>query len=213
MLKELLNDHQLYHSEFQQDYSITTKAGGTLYGQYKQALRELYKRTRGLRESYCDREKLIVEIEEMEYKSRHGNKFEKQYAKIEHRRKVMLMEECDRVIEDTEREFKRFYQQASYLKEQIGELTDEKRNKLDKEMWIFKVKEMAVIDYMTIGRLSPGTYDMINSFPGKDRKILLEEIRGNENINKLVYWYENKEEDHLQIEDKDINVKLCLSEL
>lgn len=31
-LKELLDDHQTGMSDFQDDYLVTTKAGGTLYG-------------------------------------------------------------------------------------------------------------------------------------------------------------------------------------
>ena len=65
-LQDLLQDHQLFHSQFQQDYFITLKAGGTLYGQYKQALRELYKRFRGLRETICDKRIAEIKIRRLE---------------------------------------------------------------------------------------------------------------------------------------------------
>ena len=212
MLKELLNDHQLYHSEFQQDHYITGRAGGTLYGQYKQALRELYKRFRGLREAHCDRKKLEIEIEENLYKTEHGGMFEKQYAKIEHERKVMQREEIERLIKDTKREFKRFYQQAIVLKEQIGELTDEKRRQLDKEMHVFKLKEMAVFDFVITGHLSKQTYEFLMAFPKEDRIKLAYEIKRNNQ--KLVEEYENRDDGYFEtlpeIEDS-INLK-CLLE-
>lgn len=212
MLKKLLNDHQLYHSEFQQDNYITGRAGGTLYGQYKQALRELYKRFRGLREAHCDRKKLEVEIEECLYNSENGDQFEQKYAKIEHERKTMQREEIDRLIKDTAREFKRFYQQAKALKEQIGELTDERRKKLDKEMHVFKLKEMAVLDFVTAGRLSKQTYEFLMAFPKEDRLKLAEEIKRNNQ--RMIEEYERRDGNYFktlpEIEDS-INLK-CLLE-
>ena len=191
MLKELLNDHQTGMSQFQDDYFVTTRAGGTLYGQYKQALRELYKRFRGLRELTCNQERLVIDIEELEKKIETAISFELKRAKVDYKEKIMLMEESQRVIKDTEREFSRFYQQACFLKEQIGELTDEKRNQLDQEMWVFKVKEMAIIDWYTTGFLRNNTYEFLNSLPMKLRKKVALELNDQ---NKLKDWYENKEE-------------------
>ena len=194
MLKELLKDHQLFHSEFQQDYYITTKAGGTMYGQYKQALRELYKRIRGLREAYCDREKLEVEIAEQKFLSESNDNFKRRYAEIEHKRKVMQREEINRLINDTERECKRFYQQACYLKKEIGELTDEKRRKLDEEMHIYKLKEMFILDKTCLGRLSKTTYEFLHALPYKKRQQLLLEMK-NENF---VNWYEEYDNEFIK---------------
>jgi hypothetical protein len=191
MLKELLKDHQTGMSEFQDDYFVTTRAGGTMYGQYKQALRELYKRFRGLRELTCDNEKLQVEIEEQKYLSETETDFKKRYAKIEFKRKSMQMEESERAIKDTKREFKRFYQQAIYLKKQIGDLTDEKRKVLDKDMWLFKVKEMACVDWISKGRLGNSTFEFMNSCPQDMKKQILSSIQDQK---KLLEWYETKKE-------------------
>ena len=113
MINELLKDHTLFHTEFQQDYYITGMSGGTTFGKYKQSLRELYKRLTILRDSYCDREKLEVEIQEKEHISIHAkDEFKRKYAAIELKRKKMRVEEHERTIHDTEKEFKRFYEQA-----------------------------------------------------------------------------------------------------
>jgi DNA repair ATPase RecN len=114
-IDELIKDHQLYHSEFQQDYFITMRSGGTQYGQYKQALRELYKRFRGLKGLYAERDLLEVEIDELEEKILNEdeyNKFEQRRNKINFDKKSLDMIEMLKNIDETEREFKRFYQQS-----------------------------------------------------------------------------------------------------
>lgn len=191
MLKELLNDHQTGMSEFQDDYLVTSRAGGTLYGQYKQALRELYKRFRGLRELTCDYEKKQVEIEIEKQKSEtETDLLQQKLFDIEYRRKTMQLEETERLIKDTEREFKRFYQQSMYLKRQIGELTPEKRARLDQDMWEYKIKEMMCIDWITKGRLGTSTFEFIHSCP-KDMKLRLFEVMGNQD--ELLEWYSRQE--------------------
>lgn len=209
-LKELLDDHQTGMSDFQDDYLVTTRAGGTLYGQYKQSLRELYKRFRGLREITCDKEKLEVEIEEQEFiKDNDTDKFKQKYAAIEYKRKVMQLEESERSYKDTKREFVRFFKQAAFLKEQVGELTEEKRASLDEDMWKYKIKEMVCIDWITQGRMGNNTFEFLNACPTKMKCELLTTIRDKE---KLLNWYETKEE--YLLPDKYLDVpEIGVSEL
>ena len=203
-LQELLKDHRLYHSEFQQDYFITTRSGGTVYGQYKQALREVYKRFRGLKGLYHERDMAKVDIDELKYNFKHGT-----YAGFEHRRKTLELDkkELDMIemlknVEDTEREFKRFYQQCVSLKQALPELTDEVRNKLDKEMWLHKLKEICAVDFISSGRLKNTTVELINSMPVETRKPLLEEVKDH---SKLIEWYDNKDESfELKLIDVDL---------
>lgn len=193
VINVLLNDHQTGHSEFQDDYFITGKSGGnTIYGQYKQALRELYKRMRGLNQSLFDREKLEVEIEEQEWISKNDpDQFKRRYADIELRRKKASLEESDRVIFDTERELERFYAQAVALKVKLGLLTPELRNEYEKEMWIDKFKEMTAIDLATTGRIGTQTYELLTSLPSElkhDAYLMLKEP------DKIIGEFENKKE-------------------
>jgi hypothetical protein len=106
-LNELFADHQLYHSEFQMDNLITLRAGGTLYGQYKQALRELYKRYRGLKQLYGEKELLQVDIDELAEKQSE-NMFEARRNKINHTQKVMSMEELTKTLKIPKENFKDF---------------------------------------------------------------------------------------------------------
>lgn len=189
MLQQLLNDHQLYHSDLQMDSFITMRSGGTTYGMYKQALRELFKRYRGLKEQYPARELLLLDIEELETT-------QSKREKIELAKKRMALDDMNRGIRDTEREFNHFYAQAKALKDIIGELTPEKRNKLDMEMWIFKAKENAAFDYITRGSLSKGTVELVQYMPTDIRIQIFKEITERDtakNRAKILDWFEQVE--------------------
>lgn len=197
MLKQLLNDHQLFHSQFQQDYLITIKTGGTLYGQYKQALRELYKRFRGLREIICDNKKIIVEVKKLQHKIKwdaYKYPMDQELDQIEYERGIMQQEESQRVLNETKREFTRFYQQALALKEKIGELTTEKRKQLDKEMWIYRLKEMIALDLVSSGRISRNSYEFINTVPKDIRDAILPILKDQKKMDELIKWYETKDD-------------------
>lgn len=199
-LNDLLADHQLYHSEFQQDYLITARAGGTTYGQYKQALRELFKRKRGLEELYSERELLIIDIEELEAMVS-DDEFEQRRNDVKLKQKRGHIYDMDKNIADTEREFKRFYQQAVALNGVIGELTEERRRELDEDMWRYKIKEMAAIDYMSHGRLGNVTIEMLKATPIEMRVELSKLILDPQNHQALINWYIGHEEETLQLND------------
>jgi hypothetical protein len=192
-LSELFQDHQLYHSEFQQDYFITARSGGTLYGMYKQSVRELYKRWRGLKQLYADHKLAQVDIDELQHKisSRDGTGFDFDRNQINLEKKTADIAELEKNISDTEREFKRFYQQACVLKQQLGELTDKKRNQLDREMWFYKIKEMAGLDILSCGRIQRSTIECALSCNVEDRKKILKEIKDHES---LIEWMETKQD-------------------
>jgi len=211
-LKTLLDDHQTGMSQFQDDYLVTTRAGGTLYGQYKQSLRELYKRFRGLRELTSNNARLKIDIEELEWKidTNQESDFELKRCEVNLKEKIMLMEESQRAISDTKREFMRFYQQAAHLKGKIGELTDKKRHQLDMEMWEFKIKEMAVIDWISSGRLRNSTFEFLHSCPIDMKIRIAKELQDQ---NKLIEWYDNKEELHITDDLPEIEMPNNIDEI
>lgn len=214
-LKQLLKDHQVGMSEFQDLYFVTAKTGGTLYGQYLQALREVYKRFRGLRQQISDHKRLLVDLDEAKYNSENEDlsEFDRRRAYIDYLEKSALQEESLRAVDATKREFITFYKQAVYLKSKIGELTKEKREKLERDMWLFKAKEQVCIDLVSRGRLSNNTYEMLHALP-KDIKLkALDDIKDS---NKLLSWYENREEcyipenlDYIEIPKNIRELKLC----
>ncbi len=185
MIDELLADHQLYHSDFQMDYLITVKAGGTTYGQYKQALREVYKRYRGLRDLLAERELAEVDIDEMEH-AVGLTVFDQRRNAINLRRKRESLDDADRNIRDTERELARFVGQAEALKEHVGELTPERRAILDAEMWAHRIKSMIAIDLITRGTISETSLTCLNASPPEIRESLLNAMRTPDAITE---WY------------------------
>jgi len=171
-LEKLLQDHQTGMSDFQDDYFVTARAGGTVYGQYKQALRETYRRFRSLRDLIYGEHgsKLLdIEIEELQeqYDEFEGREKDKLEIKLKH--KIMMKEESDRAIKDTYREFMRFYQQACLLKEKIGDITPESRRELELDMWIYKAKETAAWDMFQSGKLTQRTIEFVSAMPKKVR--------------------------------------------
>ena len=190
-LKELLDDHQTGHSDYQMDRMVVMRSGGsTPYGQYKQALRELYRRLRGYRELSCDLEKLDIDIEESN--ERRGvetkpNDFEGRREDVEFKRKTMQREEAVRALESCKRELIRFYQIAAGLKEAIGELTEERRAVLDAEMWASKAREIAAVDFLTQKRLTPRFFSFLSVLEYKDKVQLIQEIE--QNRQGLISWY------------------------
>lgn len=222
-LTELLSNHQMFHSQFQQDNLITKRAGGTLYGQYKQALRELYKRTRGLREDWYQLEKTKNKIKQLqakeqlllnevvEKKGSYNNmlsleadvlkiKIEKIQLDIKH--SEMTLEEQNRSLRETFRELKRFYAQADWLQTQLeekhGKLTKEKINELDIDMWMYRIKEMIAIDMVYQGRMLNTTYEFLVALPVPLKTKIITQLK-NEGPTSFVDWYETAEEEKPQI--------------
>lgn len=198
-LEQLLTDHQTGMSDFQDDYLVTARAGGTTYGQYKQSLRELYKRFRGLRELvYGENGKKLSDIEIRKFEKKLQNEdlddLEREELEIKLKHKYLISEEGERAVNDTYREFIRFYQQAELLKEKVGELTPVRRRELETEMWVYRVKEMAAIDYLQHGRLQARTIEFVSVLPKDERPNIYNLIFNQENHDKLINDYVNRED-------------------
>ncbi|MCW5876469.1 MAG: hypothetical protein KIS85_06260 [Anaerolineales bacterium] len=172
-LGELLQDHMTGMSAFQDDWLVTARAGLTPYGQYKQALREVYKRLRGLRELYAERDILLIDLEEKEIQVRDAGQYDdllRRRAGVEVRRLRMRLEEVGRTIADTEREFLRFYQQADALKELVGEITPERRYQLEAELWEAQTMRLCAMDIENFGRLRGVTFEQLCALPLEPRR-------------------------------------------
>ena len=183
MIKEILKDHRPGMSQFQHDHFVTGMSSLTEYGQYKQSVRELYTRVCGLRDNAFAKETLEIELEEQEYISQHGeDTFVRRKAAVELKRKQMAMFDLLKRIEHTERDVMSFYRQASQLKEIIGELTPEKENEFEKEMWESECKKLAAFDVMSQGSIGRPTLEMAFSMKGELRDRLLNELKEPEKL-------------------------------
>lgn len=167
MLTTILSDHRHFHSDWQCDYAITVRAGGTPYGCYIQSVRELHKRWRGLRELYGNAKASDCPAERFEAAG---------------------------VIRDTEREFLRFYGQAVALRRTLGladdeTMPDEMRERLDVEMWEYRLRAMAAVDFITTGRIQRGTVELLQACPPAMRQSIYSVVLQPERHEELIQWY------------------------
>ncbi len=179
-LQALLADHQCFHSDLQIDRFILAKEGGTPYGCYKQALRELSKRYGALKSLLLDRAILQVDIDQ----TRSGLRL------AQHK---MRMDGLERTLKDTCREFARFYAHAKTLKAQIGELTPEKRAELDEEMWEHHLKSQMALDLLSVGHIRGETIATVQTMPEDFRQAVRDVLDVKEGDrckqHELVGWY------------------------
>ena len=177
MLMDLLDDHRVGQDETQLCSFVL--GGRTEYGTYKQGLRELYKRIRGLRQAQTEHDLLLIDIEEQEEKIQKTQKWddtkssshdrEKRRAKIKLRQLRGQLEEITRSLADLKREAAIFYRECSKLKQSIGKLTEEKRSKLDREEWKWHHIKRAAIEKITMGRIGDVVLKNLCSLPLKER--------------------------------------------
>jgi len=187
-LDEFFNDHQMFHSNFQIDHFIIGQSG-TEYGQYKQVLREVVKRWRGLKQQVLLRHETELKLRKWEQRlGEMPDALKAEKANLKIMKFKMALEETDRVLEGTRREFLRFLAHAKALKAKIGELTPEKRDQLDADMWEHNLKAMAALDLVTSGRLSEATVRMLRYFPSERRLPLIELLTTRQA--DLIDWYE-----------------------
>lgn len=175
---ELLADHQSLHSDLQMDRFITIKNGGTPYGCYKQALRELHKRYNAIREMELQIAEAEIDLEEAGDRVKRADSETNGYrrATIDHKRKLLALENLEQQFAETRREFSRFHQQASALKEIVGELTEERRSQLDAEFWEHRVKSMMAVEIAVYGKPGTSTLELLQCLPPAMRQSLLKRL-------------------------------------
>lgn len=182
MLEELLNDHRMYHDETQIGFIL---GGRTKWGRYKQSIRELYKRIRGLRQEYCSRERLQIEIDRLVNKEC-NDEYERRLRDVELKEKSGCMEEINRSIANTKREAERFYREAAILKREFGEISEEKRKELDLEDWQHTLIKRGAFEMITTGRPNENTLKNIASLPLENRNYARMIISNSQNINNFL---------------------------
>ena len=207
---ELINDYEEGHSQYQIDNFITKMNGGSLYGQYKQALRELHTRFIAVRQLYFKRERLIIDIEELETEIRGDNyfsRFDKNRAKLDLNEKRLLLDECDISFASTEKEFKRFLQQCIWLKNEIGPINEESKKKLEEDAWLYWTKEKLAVELITHGNFSLDSMKMLHSSSQNVKENIFNSI----NNKILIDWYQDNN-NHITIPDNLPDISLPTKE-
>jgi hypothetical protein len=190
---ELLADHQEYHSELQMDAFITLRAGGTLYGCYKQALRELNSRKLAVIQRRTQMQ--LADLERRQRARSTVSEYVAERNKIKNEESNAVRSFAEQALADTERELRHFQGQGSAIRELLESrgvtfpLDAETRHRLDCEMWEHRLKCMAAIDYMHSGRLERSTIEFLQAVPPTARRRLAVMILDASRHTELVEWY------------------------
>lgn len=183
-LDTVLSDHRTGQDATQLGSFVL--GGRTEYGTYKQAVRELYKRIRGLRQMITDRDVLLLDIEDKKEEIETLEGRDKQRAELKLRSMYGQLEEAERGIVDTKREAALFYREAALIKSKIGELTEEKRADLDREEWKWWHLKRAAMDKLTSGRVSEVVLKNLISLPISERQEWLSVIKDDQALINLL---------------------------
>lgn len=185
-LAEMFQDVRFRHSMLQMDAFIVANNGKTLGGCYFQALRELFGR-----ETTIEDEETEIDLAEIEIKRLAKRKDPK--SKIELVRKKRELERRKMGLVETRREHERFYLHAVRCREALREqgytfpLSEEDRDKLDREMWAHKLKMTCAIEIMS-GGLRPSTIELLTNLPNELRQ-MLPVLLDPEQRDRLIEWF------------------------
>lgn len=163
MIEEFYNDYQPGHSKFQIENFILYMNGRTPYGQYKQALRELFPRFKNILDSILNIEKLEDEIEN--FKPDKSTPRKENISNLELDRKKVNLKMNKDSLNQQMKEFKNFYSIASQIKTILGVMTDEQINIYEEEYWSSTFKEKMAIEMLGTGRISQSTIEAILCMP------------------------------------------------
>jgi hypothetical protein len=202
-INELLKDHRTGQDDVQNGMFVL--GGRSEWGTYKQGLREFYKRIRGLRQIICSRDKLLIDIEELEYnmeeaavkladmtleeakifeKSKEG--FQLRRDAIDLKEKYGAKEESDRVLSNTKREATLYYMVCEKLKKKLGDISEERRRELDIEEWKHFHKKRASISLRTTGRIDDVVLGNLASLPSSIREDWMKDFMDKDLIGSFV---------------------------
>lgn len=192
-IEELLQDHQTRHSQLQIDAFIIGKSSvGHPYGAYRQCLRELNSR-------YQQRFEIMDLLEEyqLDVEEECAKEFSEGCSRIEAKRAQIAMRRIKRKIERThqdlkelDREIQRFYELTASAKQLVGELTPERRNVLDREFWVHKLKFKAAIDILRTGAPSATVLETACTLDEELRMRVMEQLNPG-GAQRLIEWFNN----------------------
>ncbi len=189
-IAELLKDCQLHHSTLQLDSFVTVRAGMTLYGCYRQSLREISTRVDGIRE-----QRHQIRVSEIKIKRLRDSEDELKHAIADNLEGGLRSMRAD--LDEIEGELERFHAQAVALRGMLEAegatfpLDRETRDRLDRDMWVHLLKATAAVELMT-GPLGKGTIEIFRALP-RSMKQELAIVFQPERRQELCDWFLNFE--------------------
>ena len=178
-LNKLLEDFDESYGSFQLSRLIVAKAGGTRYGMYQQALRELNGRLEGLKDLFIEKEYLQIDMCECVEKRSNPktNKYEVERAALKIKKCTLRLDTLERKIDRRIKEIKRLYGIAVSLKREVGDLSPERRDYLETQAHNHYIKRKAVMELELTGRLGHGSAETIYALAPSDRFKLISELK------------------------------------
>lgn len=188
-IASLIADHRPFHDEVQIDAFILRRGGGTRWGIYLQALREIVTRWEALKDDAIRSDEIQADIREASAAAvASPTTPDGRRAAIKVKRGQMELDSLVRASADRSRELDRFVAHAERLRGDIGELTPQRRMKLDIELWAHRIKARMAVEFMSHGTLSGETIEMIAAVSGTVRDAVAPYIEA-ENREELVRWF------------------------
>jgi hypothetical protein len=178
LIRLLLQDHEMFHSEFQIHNFIVCRTGGTIYGAYKQAIRELWHRLFAI----------VVEFNKLPaISSSDPRHVVEDCAEVS--ASILRWSESAPAIRDTLRESVILYFLAKSLRQKLGELDCELKQKYEEELWVHRVRCAIAVEFLSIGHISGSTVEMIHALPIVLRKPIVEVLLNPTAHESLINWY------------------------
>lgn len=182
-IQNLLKDHSPGHDEIQIDSFMVIQNGGTIWGCYKQALRELATRVKSLRTLWIRSERMNCKVLET------SDYLDRLEAEVE-------LADLYENLTSLKKEAARIYLIADSLKSKIGDLTPEKVRELDEELWEHKIKSFIAQDLIDTGKISPKTREIVRALQAGLKERILAACHDSQ---ALVDWYTDYEVEFPQI--------------
>ena len=168
-IDELLADYQPFHTTIQMRAFITGRSGlGSTWGMYCQALRELKKRRDDLRQMEVGHRRTLATIAELKGWRRRALDFitgRRAFTILKLQELELSLIESVPVEADVRREFDEFFAQADMFKSELGEITPEVRDRLDREQWAISLRVSSVMELLVNGQVGTNTLEFLMAAP------------------------------------------------
>jgi hypothetical protein len=181
----VLMDYEPFHSNFQIRQFIVFRTGITLYGAYKQVVREIWARLNGLYGTLGDlrlaipRDALPPPSSPTSWQSKSKDVPPVGFAEFE--QFVALKDTC--------RELTVLLAYATIIRSRLGDLSQHRVGELEADYWVCRTKLTVARDIIHGGRLGSDTIELIQSMPGRYRDEITNTLATASGVERLIEWY------------------------
>jgi hypothetical protein len=172
---EFLDDYKPFHSSFQIHHLILKRTGGTLWGCYQQALREIVARFRNLDSQIA----AVADVRASSLTVLHS--VNQRVAK--------------RLQDESLRELALFIGYALIIKQEIGELSNERITEEETQLWLYRTRIAICRDLLAFGHPCAETVELIHVMPKSFRAELVAPLLCPQARDSLINWYLNHDFD------------------